>query len=198
MPLISRRAFLGALAAAVPAASLVRYAHAAAVDDLAASGDTFQALGETVLPAELGRAETTRVVRDFQRWIAGYREGTELLHGYGTSLLETSGPTPATRWMAQLDDLDAAARRVGGSARTFAALSPAVRRQVVQGALDAIKAYRIPPKGSSPHVALALLAHYYGSAEATDQCYRSRILRQACRPLATSTRQPLPLAGERA
>jgi hypothetical protein len=196
MSMISRRAFLGTLAAAVPAASLVRRAHAAAVDDLASSPSTLQAVGEAVLPGELGAAGTTAAVRAFQQWIAGYREEVELLHGYGTSQLEHAGPTPATRWMAQLDALDANARKQG--ARSFAALPVAQRRQIVQADLDAIKADRIPPVGRAPHVALALLGHYYGSTEANDRCYQSQIGRQNCRPLATSPQKPLPLAGSRA
>jgi hypothetical protein len=196
MPTLSRRAFLGALAATVPAAAFVRQAHAAAVDDLASSPTTLHALGEAVLPAELGAAGTTAAVQAFQRWIAGYREGVELLHGYGTSLLEHAGPTPATRWMAQLDALDASARKSG--TRSFAGLSVAQRRQLVQADLDAIKADRIPAVGHAPHVALALLGHYYGSTEANDLCYQAQIGRMNCRPLAASPRKPLPLAGSRA
>ena len=98
MTLLSRRAFLGTLAAAIPAAALVRRAHAAAVDDIAADPRTLHAVGEAMLPSELGLPGTQAAVTDFQRWIAGYRENAELLHGYGTSALARSGPTPATRW----------------------------------------------------------------------------------------------------
>ena len=140
MPLVSRRAFLGTLAAAIPAATFVRHAHAAAVRGLGTSTGALHALAESVLPSELGRAETARVVGDFQRWLAGYREGVELLHGYGTSRLERAGPTPATRWMTQLDALDAAARRRIGRHASFASLGIAERRQLVQRALDDIKA----------------------------------------------------------
>lgn len=195
MPLLSRRAFLGALATALPAASLMRRAHAAAVDDIAASPRTLRALGEAVLPSELGEVRIAATVTGFQRWIAGYREGAELLHGYGTSKLERASPTPATRWAAQLDALDVAARRAHG--RAFAALPVGQRRALVQSALDAINAERIPAIGMAPHIALALLAHFYGSAEATDLCYDAAIGRQSCRPLAVSTRQPLPLARTR-
>ncbi len=194
----SRRAFLASLAAALPVATLVRRAHAAAVADLSADTTTLAALGDTVLPAELGPANRASVVRDFQRWIAGYRENTELLHGYGTSRLERSGPTPATRWMRQLDALDVSARRMNAGARNFAALSIAERRTLVQRELDAIHATAIPPTRPAPHVALALLAHYYGSSEATDRCYRAAIGRQTCRPLAASSRKPLPMYGARA
>ncbi len=184
MPTFTRRAFLGALAAAVPAAALVREAHALAVDDLAADTRTLRALAEAVLPSELSAAQLSATVTSFQRWIAGYRENAELLHGYGTSALERARPTPATRWAAQLDALG----------KTFAGATIAERQRIVQGELDALKADRIPAVGRAPHVALALLAHFYGSVEATDLCYEAAIGRQGCRPLSTSGRKPLPLA----
>ena len=195
MSLLSRRAFLGTLAAAVPAAALVRRAHAAAVDDIAADPRTLHALGEAVLPSELGRAGTQAAVTDFQRWIAGYRENAELLHGYGTSTLGKAGPTPATRWAAQLDALDATARKEG--ARSFAGLPLDRRREMVRAELTALKADRLPPVGRAPHVALALLAHWYGSPDAVDRCYEAHIGKEACRPLAASARKPLPLAKVR-
>ena len=195
MTSLSRRAFLGWLAAAVPVATLVRRAHAAAIDDLAASPQAMQALGEAVLPSELGTSGTTAAVLAFQRWIAGYREHAELLHGYGTSKLESSGSTPATKWSAQLDQLDATAMKVGG--RRFAELPVARRRELVSAELAAIKADRIPAVGRAPHVALALLAHFYATAEATDLCYESAIGKQTCRPLGASVRKPLPLAASR-
>ena len=189
---MSRRAFLGALAAAVPAAVVVRRAHAAAVDELAADSRTLRALAEVVLPSALGSAGIVAEVHAFQRWIAGYRDGAELLHGYGTSALEFAGPTPATRWAQQLDALDAAARKTHG--RRFAALSLERRRELVERALVAIKAERLPQLTVAPHVALALLTHFYGSAAASDLCYDARIGKQQCRPLAQSPRKPLPLA----
>lgn len=191
----SRRAFLGTLAATVPATWLVRRAHAAAVDDIAADTGTLRALGEAVLPSALGGAGIATSVDNFQRWIAGYREGVELVHGYGTSALARSGPTQATRWAAQLAALDTSARRTHG--RPFAALTPAQRRALVQSDLDALEADRIPPITRAPHVALALLAHFYSSAGATDLCYEAAIQRQLCRPLAAASRKPLPLAPAR-
>jgi hypothetical protein len=192
---LTRRTFLTTLAAALPVAALVRGAHAASVDDLAADPHRLNALGEAVLPSELGRAGVAAAVADFQRWIAGYRKNAELLHGYGTSTLARSGPTPATRWMTQLDALDAAARRSG--ARSFAALPLERRRTLVRSELDAVKGDRMPPVGRAPHVALALLSHWYAGADASDRCYEARIGKESCRPLATSGRKPLPLAGSR-
>ena len=189
---VSRRTFLAALSAALPTAAFVRLAHAAAVDELAGRPQTLRAVGEAVLPAELGRGGTATVVDGFQRWIAGYRENAELVHGYGSSKLESTGPTPATRWATQLDDLDRTARRTHN--RSFAALTIAQRQQMVQVELNAFKIDRIPPIGRCPHVALALLAHFYASYAATDLCYDAQIMRENCRPLAASSRKPLPLA----
>jgi hypothetical protein len=198
MPSYSRRAFLGALAAVVPATLVVRHAHAAAVDALAAEPASLVALlalAATVLPSELGGAGQRTTVEGFQRWIAGYREHAELVHLYGTSTIEWTGPSPAMRWAAQLTALDAAARREG--ARTFAALAPAARLTLVRGQLDALHAERIPSLMQAPHVALALLAYFYESPAATDLCYRSAIMPQQCRPLAAQARRPLPFATGR-
>ena len=195
MRAVSRRTFLAALSAALPTAMLVRLAHAAAVDELAGRPETLHALGEAVLPAELGRARVAAIVSGFQRWIAEYRENAELVHGYGTSRLESTGPTPATRWATQLDGLDRTAQRTHNL--SFAALTIAQRQQLVQAELNVLKVDRIPPIGRCPHVALALLAHFYGSDGATDLCYDAQIMRENCRPLALSSRKPLPLARAR-
>ena len=73
-------------------------------------------------------------------------------------------------------------------------LTVAQRQSLVQTDLDAIKADRNPSVAQAPHVALALLAHFYGSREANDLCYDAVIARESCRPLAGSSRKPLPLA----
>lgn len=196
MPWLSRRAFLGSLAAAVPMAAIARRAHAAAIHELATNPQTLHALGAAILPSELGIAGTTAAVDAFQRWIAGYREHAELVHGYGTSALAYSGPTPATRWATQLQALDLAARRSGS--RSFAALALEQRRMMVRAELDKLPLTSMAAVGRAPHVAIALLSHWYGSTDATDRCYHASIGQQQCRPLATSGRAPLPLAGGRA
>ena len=193
---LSRRAFVGALAAAVPSAALVRRAHALSVDHLAAGPRTLRALGDVVLPSALGTTGVTAAVRAFEQWIAGYGEHAELVHGYGTSTLSYSGPTPATRWAQQLDRLDIDARAKHGKA--FADLALDVRRGMVREILDRLGVDRVPAVGRAPHVALALLAHWAASPGATDLCYRAQIGKQTCRPLAAQARRPLPLAGERA
>lgn len=188
----SRRAFLGWLAALLPAAALVRRAHAAAVVDLAADPRTLRALGDVVLPSELGHAGISAQVATFQQWIAGYRENAEMLHGYGTSTLERTRATPATRWMQQLDQLDATARK--RYQRPYADASLAQRRALVDGALASHTGSSLPSVGQAPHVAIALAAHFYHSSIGSDLCYRALIGKESCRPLAQAPRKPLPLA----
>ncbi len=190
---ISRRRFLASLAAALPLPIVVRRAHAAAVRHLASDPATLDALGEAVLPSQLGRVGITRAAAAFRDWGTGYRENAELVHGYGTSRLRYTGPTPVTRWMSQLDALDAAAQSKRG--RPFKALDVRERADLVRDALKGERLDRIPNVAEAPHVAVALLAHFYDSSAAADLCYQARIGRETCRPLAQQARKPLPLAG---
>jgi hypothetical protein len=188
---ISRRAFLGWLAVAIPASAVVRRAHALAIDHLVDEPRSLRALGEAILPAGVGMLAVMR----FQQWLSGYREGAELLHGYGTSKLEFAGPTPATEWSKQIVDMDRQSNIAYG--HRFADIGPAERRAIVQAQLEKIPNARIGNVGRAPHVALALLSHYYASADATDLCYESQIQRQTCRPLRASSQKPLPLLRRR-
>jgi gluconate 2-dehydrogenase subunit 3-like protein len=190
--MLTRRTFLGWLATAVPAVIVVRRAHAAAIRYLRADPRTLQALGETVLPAAMGQAALRAEVDAFQKWMDGYRENVEITHGYGTSRLRTTGPTPATRWVKQLDDLDARAR--AANQQSFADLAPAQRVEMVKAALANERLDRMPAVGDANHVAVALPAHYYASPAATDLCYEAQIGKNLCRPLADQSRKPLPLA----
>jgi hypothetical protein len=184
---ISRRAFLAWAAGAVPLAAVVRRAHALSVAALWTDGapsQTLRALGEVVLPSELGAEARTRAVDAFRRWMAGYREHAELTHGYGTSRIRYSAPTPVTRWTSQLDALDAAARKQHGM--SFASLDVGRREQLVRAALTGAKTDRMPAVGEADHMAVALVAHFYASPVATDLCYGVAIGRESCRPLAAS------------
>jgi hypothetical protein len=192
MPLLSRRSFLASLASAVPLAAVVRRAHAAAVEHVQADPATLDALAETVLPAAaLGRAGVLRASAAFRSWGAEYREGAEVNHGYGTSRLRTLGPTPLTRWTKQLDELDAAAR--AKHQKRFRELAVADRTALVRATLEGQRVDRMPGVVDAPHVALALLAHFYDSTAATDLCYQAQIGRQTCRKLADAPRKPLPM-----
>jgi hypothetical protein len=192
MPLLSRRSFLASLASAVPLAVVVRHAHAAAAEHVQADPATLDALAEAVLPAvALGRSGVVRASAAFRTWGAEYREGAEVNHGYGTSRLRTLGPTPLTRWAKQLDELDATSR--AKHQKRFRELTVDDRATLVRAALEGQRVDRMPGVVDAPHVALALLAHFYDSAAATDLCYQAQIGRQTCRKLADAPRKPLPM-----
>lgn len=191
MPTFTRRSFLASLAATVPLAVVARRAHAAAEAHLQSDPATLTALAEVVLPATaLGKAGVTRAVSAFRSWGTGYRESAELNHGYGTSRLRTTGPTPLTRWMKQLDDLEASART--SYRRQFHQLSITERTELVRAALEGQRVERMPAVGDANHVGLALMAHFYESSTATDLCYQAQIGRTTCRPLRETSRKPLP------
>jgi hypothetical protein len=188
---VSRRSFLASLAAAVPLAVIARRAHAAAAEYVQGDPATLDALAMTVLPSRLGRAGVVREAAAFRDWAAKYRENAELVHGYGTSRLRSTGPTPLTRWTAQLDQLDADAKRL--RERRFRDLSAADREQIVRDALKAERLDRMPNVVDANHVAVALLAHFYESSAAADLCYEAQIGRQTCRPLAAQASKPRPM-----
>lgn len=185
--MLSRREFLGWLAAAVPAGFIVRRAHAASVAYLGAAPETLDALGVAILPPELGAGQIGRVVGGFRRWIDGYRENTEVNHAYGNSRLRFTGPTPATRWAKQLDDLDGAAHAAHG--KPFAELTVEQRQGLVRPLIAAERGIPASPDGAT-HVALALLGFFYGSSQATDLCYEAAIGKSTCRPLSESAKRP--------
>jgi hypothetical protein len=188
----SRRWLLASLAGALPVAVIVRRAHAAAVAHLASDPATLDALAEVVLPsAALGKAALTKEIEAFRAWGAGYREGAEVVHGYGTSRLRSLGPTPLTRWSTQLDDLDAAAK--AKHQKAFHELPVDERVDLVRAALQGQRLDRMPGVADASHVALAVLSHFYSSSAANDLCYESKIGQQTCRPLAQQSRKPLPM-----
>jgi hypothetical protein len=191
MSTLSRRTFLASLAASVPLAVIARHAHAAAVLHLQSDSATLNALGDAILPSALGRAGIAAEVAAFRDWGAGYHENAELNHGYGTSRLRSSGPTPMTRWATQLDALDAGAQ--AKHQRRFRDLNVAERQAVVRSALQGERLERMPAVGDANHVAVALLAHFYDSSGANDLCYEAKIGKATCRPLSASARTPLPM-----
>lgn len=182
MPMPGRRRFLLGLAALLPVPFVARRFHGLAVQSLDPA--TLRALADAVLPAELGPGGTERAVAEFERWLAGYREGAEILHGYGTGEIRRTGPSPALKWSVQLRDL---------GAPSFITRTRAERQNIVRAALTGLTLNSLPPVDRAPHIAVGLLAHFYDSPAATDLCYNARIGRNSCRPLAESPRRPLPL-----
>jgi len=160
--------------------------------DVALDRPTLAALGEVVLPGELGAVGRARAVDDFVAWVAGYEPVAEEMHGYGYAEIRYLPPDPAPGWRAQLDGLDLLARRSRG--RAFAELPPAPRRAMVEAALARVPNDTLPAPIAASHVALALLAHWASSPAAWDLAYGARINPLACRPLGDAPRRPLPLA----
>lgn len=195
--MFSRRQFIGVLGAlaTLPASVRALGRRIRAADGSQSevpSQASIRALGATVLPSEMGVARLEIASDAFWRWMNGYREGAELLHPYGSPHISYAGPSPVPKWSTQLLALDGAARDKHG--KPFAALSVSDRQTLVRQALNGFKGERLPSVAAAPHVALGLLAHFYGSSEATDLCYRARIGRNKCRPLSQNGRKPLPLA----
>jgi hypothetical protein len=200
MPGPSRRSFIGwisAIGASIGFAPRRSSALAAATPEWAPLQDArsqalIAALAQAVLPTELGRDGAARVARDFSRWTAAHRVDAEVLHPYGSADLARTGPLPVAAWHRELAGLDAEARR--RFSRGFATLGPDQRAEIVRDSLAHVRLAGMPSALSTQHIAVALLSRFYGSAEATDLCYRARIGREQCRPLINATRQPLPLA----
>lgn len=196
---LTRRIFLRWSALASAALAVTRRASgqskrpAASTPDLKGlEGKTLVPLAHVVLPAELGVARIDRAAVQFSKWIAGYREGEETLHPYGSERLGRTGPSPAAKWAQQLRDLSTAAE--AKYRRPFSALQDIQRADLVREALAGVQVNaRVPAPIAAPHVALALLAHFLESPDATNLAYDKVIDPKQCRPLAKSSSEPIAL-----
>ncbi|MBM4187140.1 MAG: hypothetical protein FJ206_07490 [Gemmatimonadetes bacterium] len=187
---LPRRRLLALLAGASPLLVAKRRRAREAVDRLDSA--TIRALARVVLPAALPDAATEAAAAGFERWLAGYRPGAELLHGYGANEIRTTPPSPAPRFEADLVRLDRAAWADHGVG--FAALPVAERLRLVEAALQNAPA-GWPSIAEAPHVAIALLGHWAESPAGHDAAYQARIDRFGCRPLTAAPERPRPLGG---
>ena len=144
-------------------------------------------VADAVLPQEIDADERSRVVDRFLTWVREYRTDAETDHGYGFPRLRRTPPSPAAKYPAQFDALDAAARAKG---RSFADATLDERRALIEDAIAAAKIERLPGRPDGGHVATDLMAFYFHSVEANDLCYRARIGRDTCRSLAGSENRP--------
>jgi len=152
---------------------------------------TLRAVAPTVLPASIGAARVRDVVDKFVVWTRGYREGVALAHGYGHPRLQKTPPSPVPAYNAQLAALDADARAKGSS---WAALDVEARRALLDAAFTKAGVRGLPQRPAGQHVVADLMAFYFRSTEANDDCYRAQIQREVCRPIAITTKRPAPLA----
>lgn len=151
-------------------------------------------LAEVVLPAEIGAEGRTRAVDAFLVWLRDYRPGAETDHGYGFPRLRRTPASPAARYPAQLDALDADAQK---RRRSFAD-TPRVEQQIlVEAAIATAKVERLPGRPDGGHIATDLMGFFFNSIEADDLCYRAQIGRDTCRRLSGSEDRPaaLPTGG---
>jgi hypothetical protein len=188
---MNRRTVLQRLASTAAALPFVRLRLAAQARELTPEATaTLREVAQTVLPASLGPVRVEAVVTKFIEWTYGYREGAALAHGYGHPRLRFAPPSPVPRYVEQLDALAGAAQSRGGR---FAALDFETRRHLLDEALTAAGVDRLPQRPSGQHVVADLMASYFRSSEAADDCYRAAIGRQKCRPIAVTTKRPEPL-----
>ena len=152
---------------------------------------TLHEIASTVIPASLGAAQVRDTADKFVAWTRGYREGVALAHGYGHPRLQRSGPSPAATYIAQLAALDREARARGGG---FSTLDLDTRRAILDAAFTAAGVRGLPPRPVGQHVVVDLMALYFRSSEANDDCYRALIQREVCRPIQITTRKPEPKA----
>ena len=145
------------------------------------------AIASTVLPATLGDQGIRGVTDKFIGWTRGYREGVALTHGYGHPRLQKSGPTPVPGYVAQLAALSAEAKARGGA---WASLDLETRRALLDAAFAKAGVRGLPARPAGQHVIADLMAFYFRSSEANDDCYKALINREVCRPIAITTRKP--------
>jgi len=151
---------------------------------------TLREIAPTVLPSSLGTARVRATVERFVAWTRGYREGVALPHGYGHPRLQKSDRTPVPVYIAQLTALDKEARARGG---VWSALDVESRRAILDAAFAKAGVRGLPPRPLGQHVVADLMAFYFRSSEANDDCYNAMINREVCRPIAITTRKPAPL-----
>jgi hypothetical protein len=150
---------------------------------------TLHEIAPTVLPASLGAARIGAIVDRFVVRTRDYREGVALGHGYGHPRLVRSGPTPVPAYLAQLAALDSDARAAGGRWTT---LTREAQRSILDAAFTRAGVRALPPRPSGQHVVADLMAFYFRSSDANDDCYRAQIGREVCRPIQITTRKPEP------
>ncbi len=149
------------------------------------------AVGAAVLPAaDLGTDGVSRTVLGFQRWLDGYEPVAELNHGYFSAEIRYAPADPGPRWQAQLEALEAEARKRHDAG--FADLGLAGQRTLLARHIGREGANGMPGPARADHVAVGLLAWFYSTAEANDRCYRASIRKQECRGLEGVGRPPEP------
>ena len=201
----SRRTFLKQSAATVAAVSLTgcapgetREAAARTDGDATSAGttpvplhpETLRAVSAAVLPDELGDDGRERAVRAFERWSDALEPVAELSHPYLVPEIRYSGPDPRPGWAAQLEGLEKECESRHGV--SLSDLDVAGRRDFLARPLEEAGPALGAPQDAH-HVTTALMAHFFGSAIATDLCYGRAIRKVLCRSIEGAENEPEPL-----
>lgn len=154
---------------------------------------TLAALGDVVLPkSALGDEGIAAVLDDFTAWLAGFEPVAELDHPYlWTDEIAYGPPDPAPLWQSQLDALELEADKRYG--KPYPELSADERRAILERHLPQDAGRELPYAGSAPHIAIGILAYFYGTAAAHDLGYGAAIEKQTCRGLDSGPDEPAPL-----
>jgi Gluconate 2-dehydrogenase subunit 3 len=153
------------------------------------------AVGEAVLPSELGEKGRDVAIGQFIAWADAYDPVAEEMHGYGYSDIRYLPPDPAPAWRAQLAALDVLARRA--RQKPFARLAPDARRELLGIAIKGEGGERLPSPLDAQHIAVALLAHWASSPDAWDLALGAKVMPSTCRVLGDANAKPLPIMGLR-
>ena len=148
-------------------------------------------IAPTVLPTSLGAARTAETVDRFVAWTRGYREGVAMTHGYGHPRLQKTGASPVPAYGLQIAALGRAAR---AKRAPWPALDVETRRALLDEAFASAGGRNLPARPAGQHVIADLMAFYFRSSEANDDCYQAMINREVCRPIEITIRRPAPLA----
>ena len=196
---MTRRLWLrlvGAVAAALPLSSLRTFAWGHAQTAPTLNTATLGAVAEVVLPSVLTAAERADAVTAFVEWVAGYRAGADAGHGYGTTRLRRTGPSPASAYPDQLAALEAAAKAEG--ATSFLALPLDARRRLIDAALTTpTRVSQLPTQPNGVHVIADFMGQFFHGQAGYNLAYRAAINRVECRGLDGSDAPPasLPVRG---
>jgi hypothetical protein len=154
------------------------------------------AVGTTVLPAELGANGVAAAVAAFVTWADGYDPVAEEMHGYGYSDIRYLPADPAPAWRAQLAALDLLARR--SLRKPFVELTDEQRRAMIANAVKNAQPDRLPAPIDASHIALALLSHWASTPDAWDLALGVKVQGGNCRVLGDAVAKPAPIGGLRA
>ena len=154
-----------------------------------------EALGEVVLPSELGSMGRDAAIGQFVIWADEYDPVAEEMHGYGYADIRYLPPDPSPAWRAQLAALELLAMK--SHRKPFAALPRAEREELVTIAIRGHVSDRLPAPLDATHIAIALLAHWASSPDAWDLALGVKVVPASCRVLGDANAKPLPIIGLR-